>query len=125
MDVSCSLVDILVGEKLIGQWGYTRQPIVLPRELIGTGQDLMLKVIGSPHNLFGAFHDPNPKMGIVGNPSVGPTHGPIPGDRYALQDYGLMGCPSLRPLKAVARQHFAPSQNFNQSTTNLQELAAQ
>lgn len=110
MEANCSLAEILINEQIVAQWGYTRQPVFLPREAIQEGDELAIRIIGSPHNLLGAFHDPHIQTGVVSNPFVGPTYGPVSGDSYALYDYGLMGSPSLNPLreKASPNSHAIP-----------------
>lgn len=98
MKADASLVNVLADGKFIAQWGLTRDPLILPKEAVEKGKELTLEVIGTPHNLFGAFHDPHPKPGIMGNQFVGPQNGPVPGSSYDLKNCGLMACPSLRPI---------------------------
>jgi hypothetical protein len=120
MDAACSLADILVDGKQVAQWGYTRRPAFLPREVIESGRELAIRIIGSPHNLFGAFHDANLQPGVMGNPFAGPRLGPVPGERYALKDYGLMKCPALRPLKSARP---LPAHSAREAVESLHEFA--
>jgi hypothetical protein len=52
-----------------------------------------LRVIGTPKNLFGPFHDPNKNRKITGQWLNGPAYGPIAGKDYDLLDYGILTAP--------------------------------
>ncbi len=104
MNASCSLAEILVDDQPVAKWGYSREPLIIPREVLTKGEQIAVRVIGSPNNLFGAFHDPHPKPGIQGNQFIGAKYGPVPGNAYTLNDCGLFAPPQLRPLCSIPEQ---------------------
>ncbi len=57
--------------------------------------EITLRVVGTPKNLFGPFHDPNRMRKITGQWLNGNACGPIAGKNYDLLDYGLMTPPRL------------------------------
>ena len=57
--------------------------------------EIVLRVMGTPRNLFGPFHDPNRFRRISGQWLTGSPWGPIAGKKYDLLDYGLMKPPQV------------------------------
>lgn len=100
MEAACSVAEILIDGKSAGQWGLVNGPVCIALPSAGASE-LTVRLVGSPHNLFGAFHDPHPQRGICGNPLVGPKHGPIAGKLYRFAETGLFAPPTIRPVPGV------------------------
>ena len=85
-----TLVEAIHGTRKIGEFGWAPGPIrIHAREFASDSRTLTFRVIGSPHNLFGAFHDPKKPEKIMGNFFSGSKKGPVSGDSYDIRDYGI------------------------------------
>ncbi len=84
-----SVAEVLLDGKHVETIGW--QPYTCELPAISGAHTVGLRVVATPRNLFGPFHNPaNPRMsGWSGAWSVFPEHQP-PGAKYDLVDYGLM-----------------------------------
>lgn len=97
MEADCSLAEILIDEKPAGQWGLVNGPVLLALPASGASE-LSVRLIGSPNNLFGAFHNPHARRAVCANPLVGPECGPVAGELYHFEKTGLLTPPTIRPI---------------------------
>lgn len=116
MEAACSLAEILIDGKPAGQWGLVNGPVrlALPSS---DASELTVRLVGSPHNLFGAFHDPHPQRGICGNLLVGPKQGPVAGKLYRFEKTGLLAPPTIQAISQSSRNrvHESDSRRLTES----------
>ncbi len=108
MEAACSLAEILIDGKPVGQWGLVNGPVCLALPPSGASE-LTVRLVGSPHNLFGAFHDPHPQRGICGNLLTGPQQGPVAGKFYRFEETGLLAPPTIQAAFVTSSKHLHES----------------
>lgn len=70
--------------------------------------EIAVRVVGTPQNLFGAFHDPREKGKRIPFPGTWTMFADLPepaGSAYQVEDYGLLEAPKLSLLSEPAAAH--------------------
>lgn len=92
-EFNCSIVEVFINgtsQGIIGWYPYKMDITQVVKNIESNECDIKLRVVGTPKNLLGPFHDPNKQRKISGQWLNGKRFGPIPGNNYDIIDYGLL-----------------------------------